>query len=409
MIKAHLLCCLRRQLLDVLTSTPASRLLRRLASGAFLINVLISPASAFEIHRSEHVSLGLKGYYKNLNFASNRATNNDFFLADLNRVRTEWDARFWKILSAKLIWDNEFIGGNYVNTEEFASRQAQRDVPYLNMDYELVRKKDFFYGQNFYRAYLQLDPGFFTLKVGRQKIDWGVMRLFSPVDLFTRIPIFDVEKEERVGTTAANLTVPMGSKTRINPVYAFDSRWDRSRLGARLTQTVGHFDLSASGGRFLRDTVIGFDISGDVKKAGVRGELSYDHAAVGRNFVQFSAGIDYGFENTFYFALEYLFNGQGTNNLAALPVFPPTANQIRTVHKNFIGLRTKYDITPIWFFTMETVVDVNGASLFLNPETKYSILSWLDVASGLQIPVGKGGGEFTSLPNVYYLQTQLFF
>lgn len=384
-------------------------MIRIICISLIFILFLVSPAQAFEIHRSEQVSLELKGYYKNLNLFSNRSTNNDFFLADLNRVRTEWDARFFKILSAKVIWDNELIGGNYVNTEEFASRQAQRDAPYLNMDYELVRKNDFFYGQNFYRAYLQFDPGFFTLKVGRQKIDWGVMRLFSPVDLFTRIPIFDVEKEERVGTTAGNLTVPIGSKTRINPVYAFDSRWDRSRLGARLTQTVGHFDLSASGGRFLRDTVIGFDISGDVKKAGVRGELSYDRAAVGRNFVQFSAGIDYGFENTFYFALEYFFNGQGTNNILALPVFPPTANPIQTVHKNFIGLQTRYEISPLWLTSMTTVVDVNGGSLFVNPETKYSVLSWLDLTGGVQIPVGKVAGEFTAIPNVYYLQTQLFF
>ena len=155
--------------------------------------------------------------------------------------------------------------------------------------------------------------------------------------------------------------------------------------------------------------MIGFDVSGDVKKVGVRGELTYNQADVGRNFVQLSGGIDYGFENTFYFALEYFFNGQGTNNILALPVFPPTANPIKTVHKNFIGLQAKYEFTPLWQVMMETIVDVNGGSFFLYPETKYSVLSWMELSGGIQFPVGKGNGEFTPIPNVYYLQTQLFF
>jgi len=45
---------------------------------------------------------------------------------------------------------------------------------------------------------------------------------------------------------------------------------------------------------------------------------------------------------------------------------------------------------------MLTVVDVNGGSVFLNPESKYAPLSWLEISGGAQIPVGKSGGEFTA-------------
>ena len=253
-----------------------------------------------------------------------------------------------------------------------------------------------------------MDAGPVVLIAGRQQIGWGVMRLFAPTDLFTRPPIFDIEKDERVGVTAANLTVNVTPSLRIDSVYAINSDFDRSRIGGRVTKTLGRFDLSLLGGKFLQDDVFGFAFSGDVKKAGVRGEFIYDRAEFGDDFVQFAGGVDYGFENTFYFALEYFFNGQGTNNPLTAPILP-SGSQIRAVHKNFIALMLKYDFTPLWTANLQAIVDLNGGSLFVNPETKYSVFSWMDISGGAHIPVGKTNGEFTAVPNVYYFQSQLFF
>lgn len=366
------------------------------------------PSQAGEVYSSTNFSFDVKGYYKNLNFSSKRQATNTGFFADLNRVRVDGTARIFKIFDARVIWDNELISGNFMNTEEFGARQALRNSPYLDLDYEIARSNNFFYGQNFYRATAELDPGFLRLSVGRQKIDWGVMRLLSPVDLFTPISLFDVEKEEKVGETAANLSIPFGS-LKINSVYAFNPDFDRSRIGGRITKTIGRFDVSALGGRFLRDGIFGFDFSGDVKGAGVRGELIYDLAGIGKDFVQFAGGMDYGFENTFYFALEYFFSSQATNTAATSLPFPATANQIKSVHKNFLSLLLKYDVTPLWTVSLQNITDMNGASFFINPETKYSFFSWLDFTTGVHLPVGRTGGEFTTIPYVYYFQTQLFF
>ncbi len=409
LIKAHLRRCLPRSLLDV---QPTVRLRRAsvacLAAGAFLSILCPRVLVAFELYSSEQFSLSLKGYYKNLYFTSKRQATNTWYHADLNRIRTEWDANLLKVFSAKVVWDNELIGGNYVGTEEFGRRQTQRAEPYLDLDYELVRKNNFFYGQALYRATGRLEVDPVTLTIGRQKVDWGVMRLFSPIDLFTRLPLFDIERDERVGATAANLTIRAGPKVRINPVWAFNPDFGRSRIGGRVTGTVGHFDLSVLGGKFLDDEVFGFDFTGDVKKAGVRGELIYDRAEFGKDFIQGAVGVDYGFENSFYFALEYFFNGQGTNNAATAAILP-SGSQIQAVHQNFMALNMKYDLTPLWTASLQTIVDLNGGSLFLMPETRYAFFSWLEAAVGTQIAAGKGGGEFTAIPNVYYVQTQLFF
>jgi len=374
----------------------------------FITFLLFSPAvSAFSLVQAGGFSLSLKGYFKNLYVNSKRQLANDLMNENLSRVRTEWDAKY-KFVSAKVIWDNELIAGDYVNSEEFAARQTQRGQPYLDMDYELVRKNNFFYGQQFYRAYARVDLGPVVFVGGRQKVDWGVMRLVSPGDLFTRVAVFDVEREERVGATAANLTVTPVEGLKLNAVYETQPDFDRARVGGRLTKTIGHFDVSALGGKFLQDEDFGFDFTGDVGKAGIRGEFLYNRAQFVKDFVQFAAGIDYGWENSLYLALEYFFNGNGRGvPLSAATL--PTGTQVQSVHKNFAELQAKYDVMPLWSVMMLTIVDLNGGSVFLNPETKYAPLSWLEISGGAQIPVGKAGGDFTSLPNAYYFQTQIFF
>src|SRR6185295_8038227 len=104
----------------------------------------------------------------------------------------------------------------------------------------------------------------------------------------------DVEKEERVGATAANLSVTPVTGLKLNAVYEVNPDFDRARLGGRITKTLGHFDLSAFGGKFLQDEDFGFDFSGDLGKAGIRGEFVYDRAEFVDDFVQFAAGVDYG-------------------------------------------------------------------------------------------------------------------
>lgn len=353
----------------------------------------------------------LKGYYKNLFFSSTDLAGDTRYYGDINRVRTEWDAKAWTWLSGKVIWDNEVIFGNYVNTFDFASSQSLRDSPQANLYYNIVQKNNFYYGQNFYRAYGKIAVKALTLIGGRQKIDWGVARLLSPTDLYTPLSTFALEPQEKVGTDAANMTVDLTKTTKLNLVYSIERYFDNSRTGVRLTQTIGRFDISALGGRFLQDKIIGFDFSGDINNVGVRGEFMYDFAVTQDDFVQLMVGADYGFANSFTLAGEYFFNGQAKDTFS--PTFLltplPTANQIQTQHSQFLALHLKYDITPLLTPDLVTIWDLLGSSVFIRPELKYAVLSWMDLTAYAHFPVGRTNGDFTSLPNLYALQLQMFY
>lgn len=359
----------------------------------------------------ENFKLTLQGYYKNLFFTSNDLVADTRYYGDTNRLRMDWDMKAWDWLSAKLMWDNEIIVGNYVQTFDFQASESLREQPDVNLYYNLVQKKNFFYGQNLYRAYVKVNPKQFSLSAGRQRINWGVARLLSPLDLYTPLATFSLEPSETVGLDSANLVIPITPKTKLNAAYSINRRFDLSRTGLRLTQTIGRFDVSVLGGRFLQDWIAGADFTGDIGGVGIRGELMYDHAAFGKKFAQLTLGMDYGFANSLTLVAEYFYNGQATDTFS--PTFfltpQPTANQIQTQHSQFIALSAKYDILPILTPSLFFSWDILGSSVFVRPEIKYSVLSWMDLTAFAQLPMGRSGGDFTSLPNLYAFQLQMFY
>jgi hypothetical protein len=350
------------------------------------------------------------GYYKNLPFITHDTVNDRLDWADLNRLRLEWDAKWGKYLSFKLDWDNEIIAGSYVSSPDFDQQQLFSNQPYIDLDWQIARTSNFFYGQGFYRAWAKFEKGPAVFILGRQEIIWGVMDIFSPVDLFTRLPLFDIEQDETEGLTAANLTYNLTDSLKINPVASFYPELSNCRFAARLTQTVGTFNLSGLGGRFLQDDIGGFDFDGQLWKfLGLKGEFIYDVAYNNDNFAQVSGGIYHNFGSSLYFSLEYFFNGQANGQPTDSPSFANTADQIKTIHKNFVSLQTKYDFLPTWNFFMQTIVDVNGGSIYLNPEVSWMAYPWWKLKVGTQFSDGEAGGDFVSVNDVYYLQTQFFF
>lgn len=377
----------------------------------FLITIFISPSLfAFSIVKTEDFSLSLKGYYKNLSLASRETINGDPYFGNLNRLRLDFDSQFLKYFSVKLIWDNEWIGGDWVNTLEFDTRQALRDSEFFNLNWPLVEKKNFYYQQDLYRVYLKFDPGFLSLIFGRQKIDWGAAHLFSPSDLFTPLTLFDVEKEEKLGVDAANLLIPIGSSAKLNLIYTVQDDIDKSRTALRFTKTVKHFDVSVYGGRFLQDVIFGADTSGEIGGMGIRGEVSYNVAEYGPNFAQLALEVDYGFANSFYVLGGYFYNGQAPNQ--QIPFFNflnNSAQPIQTQYQHFLDTQLSYDITPLWKTNLVIVYDLLGTSFFINPEMSYSVTSWFDLSGGAQLAAGRSQGEFGQFRNLYYLEARLSF
>lgn len=83
------------------------------------------------------------------------------------------------------------------------------------------------------RAYLRWSPGPIVATLGRQVVNWGAARLWSPADLFAETAIVGLEPE-RAGVDAIRLAAPVGALGGVEAVAVPGIAPADGRYGARL-------------------------------------------------------------------------------------------------------------------------------------------------------------------------------
>jgi hypothetical protein len=170
--------------------------------------------------------------------------------------------------------------------------------------------------------YLKLDPGWASLTLGRQVVNYGRGALWSPTDIFTELDLTGLSPV-RLGTDALRLTVPLGATAGVDVVAAPTLDPAAGRYALRVGGLLGDVDGTVMAARdgTGKGWVFGADFKADVV-LGVFGEAVYRLPdSGGPGAMRAAAGADWSFDN-FIVAAEYYFNGDG----AADPLFPGTHN-----------------------------------------------------------------------------------
>ena len=125
------------------------------------------------------------------------------------------------------------------------------------------------------RLYLDWQPGDYQLRIGRQRIAWGMTTLWNPNDLFNAYSIYDIDYAERPGTDALLLGKAFGFAEATEVVWAFADDWEGSSLAVRYQFNRSGYDIQFLAGKNKIDLIGGIGFAGSVVGAGLRGELSY--------------------------------------------------------------------------------------------------------------------------------------
>lgn len=352
------------------------------------------------------------GYYKNLlNFTKTIDTEENFFL-DLERLRLENRLAINSVLEANLTLDQEIIIGDSSHTSAFDAirNKDQKKLAFIDTDRVYTDRDHIYAKYSLYRAYLKYYKPDFQVAAGKQLLDWGRCRFFSPMDLFNPASPLETEKEERLGIDAINTEYSLNSLSSLNLVYAPQYTLEKSSFGSRLYHQAGNYDLFFVLGEFKKDEVIGWCFDGYLGNGGVRGEFTQTHSDSGRNFFRAVTGAEYNFSNKFYILGEYFYNGGAEDNerTAFLNSYEFSSKAF-TQKKNLFGLWLKYEITPLVKWENFLLYDLDDKSNFFNPELKYNLWANLDLTLGAQLFWGNSDSEFGDYQNLYYTQMQYFF
>ncbi|MFK7972890.1 MAG: hypothetical protein AB8F95_21140 [Bacteroidia bacterium] len=122
------------------------------------------------------------------------------------------------------------------------------------------------------------------IRVGRQRINWGINSVWNPNDLFNAFNYLDFDYEERPGTDAARLVWNSGALSSLEVAVSPARDLKRSIIGAKYGFNYKTYDLQVIGAYSRGDLVTGFGWSGYIADAGFKGEASL--------FVPTEASID---------------------------------------------------------------------------------------------------------------------
>jgi hypothetical protein len=372
----------------------------------------------------------------------------------LTRVRGRLDLRITPRLSAALAYDHELRAGTLDTFEAQLGRSIDTQQ-WAPLDWTITESDSFSWDHLFYRLHLDYESEHVGVTLGRQRIPWGVGRLWNPIDRFNAIGPLAIDPGQSGGVDAVNARLRFSGFTYLQGVYAAAEDSDNQSYAARLHGVLRDVDYSLVVGVFEKALAVGFDLDGNLGDAAARVEVVWTHSdreiwPIGSDaaselgdFWQVVVSVDYLFDvgTGLYGLIEHLYNGNALgfgHGLAGpwLPFFeatdvPPdpaidpeffpgpyvdfTSNarfggsRVVTRSENLTGVMLGYDVTPVIRGELLVIYDWNGTSASFFPIIRYDALAWLELTLGLQLFAGPRLSEFGDLEPLGYLVAEVFF
>lgn len=302
-------------------------------------------------------------------------------------------------LNALLASDPAFTGGVAVGSGVplgDAARARRRLVDFAPL---LVKRGGMSLVHDLDLLAVKLDAKVADLTVGRQVLSWGSGRLWNPTDLLAPFAPTDVDREVRRGVDAVRASIPLGASTQLELLWLpLPALRDHGAV-ARAQFNLHGFDVAPSAAKYVRDTVVGLDVTGDIGKLGVHGEAAWtraldrDDQGHRDSFVRAVIGAEARPQESLVLLAEYHFNGWGAGDpagyLAVLGSERVRRGEVFGAGRHYLGASAGWLATPL--LTVSTVALVNPAdpSVVIVPSLEYWAEQKVLVRAGGYLPIGR--------------------
>ncbi len=326
-----------------------------------------------------------------------------------NRINTDFYP--FDPLSITLELRNRLYYGEVVKRTPKFSEVINENDDVLDLSHFWLEKRSVIAHSVIDRAYIDYKGNSFNIRLGRQRINWGVSQVWNPNDIFNTYSYFDFDYEERQGSDALRFQYFTGVASRWEGALKVSENIDSLVAAGLYRWNVKNYDVQVLAGIRHEDIVIGSGWAGHIKNAGFKGEASYFHPyhdpqdTLG--VISATTMIDYSFPSGFYISGAFLFNSNGQNT-------PIRGNLIQTdispknllPYKYSIFLQGSYPFNPIFQGSLSTMYSPGAHSLFIFPQLNFSIEeNWqLDVIS--QLLFAKQEESFQSRGKYFFVRLQ---
>ncbi|MDC0303723.1 hypothetical protein OAL15_01800 [Flavobacteriales bacterium] len=363
----------------------------------------------------------VSGYVKNLNIIS-YSDNAIIGNSNENFLHNRLNLRIYPIknLTVAAEFRNRLFYSR--STASTLRRNLGQDPGLLDMSWNIGKDYDpVQFNAQIDRLWVAYGNDRFDLRIGRQRVNWGINTAWNPNDIFNAYNFIDFDYSERPGTDAARFQY-FGKKMRgFEAVVAPRANWKETTSAFMYKFNAKGYDFQLIGGQAKEDVTAGFGFAGNLKNAGLKGEVQW--FAPWNGFTDSThtlTGVisaDYAFKNSLYISGSILYSSNGiedSNPIALASFFSGTPldakNLMPTKYNGFLTMR--YSITPLLSSSIAVIYGYGPHLLLLNPSLTFSIVENWDLLLAAQLffseflveengfPVFENGVLKTSYQNV---------
>ncbi len=282
-----------------------------------------------------------------------------------------------------------FYGDLVRANPEYAETVKQANNDYFNLSWILADQGSIVVHSMLDRLYLEYRHANWEVRLGRQRVNWGISTVWNPNDLFNAFDYTDFDYEERPGSDALRVKYYTGFAASVEGVISAFDNWQEARLGAKWNFNKWNYDIQLLAGLVHGDLAFGLGWAGNIGQAGLKGEMTWFQAMEEwfpgyedpANAFAFTVGADYSFTNSLYLSLGYLYNSLGSTSAssAELFTFRLSAKNLYP-YRHALFLQASYPVTPLVNAALAIIYSpVEVHPLFLNPTVTYNLATNWDI------------------------------
>ena len=304
---------------------------------------------------------------------------------------------------------NRLIMGNIVSDIPNYKSVVDIDNGYADLSWISAHSDKWFLHTIVDRAYIDYTEGDWQFRIGRQRINWGISKVWNPNDVFNSFSYFDFDYEERPGSDAINIRHYLGVTSSMELVFKMADNSSEMALAAMYRFSKWNYDFQLLSGWVGDDYMLGTGWSGDIMGGGFRGEISYFSPRSTNNKSKeasvASLSYDYTLPNSLSLSIEGLFNSKGStkNAVGSNVLFDQilSAKMLSRAKYSIFG-QAAFPVTPLFTASFSTIVNPSDHSYYLNPSFSYSLSENIELMLTTQLFFGKNGSEFGDIGQVVF-------
>ncbi len=288
---------------------------------------------------------------------------------------------------------NRLFLGHTVKTIPQFEKFVDQSNDYLDLSVHLKEDKKWLFHSMLDRAYMEWYKNDWEVRLGRQRVNWGINLVWNPNDLFNAYSFFDFDYAERPGSDALRVRKYIGFASSLELVSNISDDFDEVVLASMYRWNKGTYDIQVIAAKAKEDIAAGVGWAGNLKKAGFKGEATffypYKNKSANDALVMAVVSADYVFKNSLYVQAAVLYNSNGSQDLGVGGLVFSDGGALSARNLSpfpwSVFIQTSYQFHPLLTGGLATIYFPGKRNaLFLNPNLSYSLKENVDLSLVLQ-------------------------